>query len=113
MVEVKKRRGNKTPIGAAANPEKQGPHPVNQRAMRRLKNIEGQVRGIQRMVEEEVYCIDILTQISAIRAALKSVGMVILKRHVETCVSNAIEFGGAERSHIIEELMTVLSNNNI
>ena len=113
MVEVKKRKGNESPVGAAANPEKQGPHPVNQRAIRRLKNIEGQVRGIQRMVEEEVYCIDIINQISAIRAALKSLGMVILKRHIETCVSHAIESGGAERSPIIEELMTVLSKNNV
>lgn len=89
--------------------EKQGPHPVNQRALRRLKNIEGQVRGLQRMVEEEKYCVDILTQISAARAALHSVGMLILRRHVETCVSDAIEAGGTERAEIIDELMNVLT----
>ncbi len=89
--------------------EKPGPGPVNQRALRRLKNIEGQVRGLQRMVEEEKYCVDILTQISAVRAALHSVGMLILRRHVETCVSDAIETGGTERVEIIDELMSVLA----
>jgi DNA-binding FrmR family transcriptional regulator len=89
--------------------EKQGPGPVNQRALRRLKNIEGQVRGLQRMVEEEKYCVDILTQVSAVRAALHSVGMLILRRHVETCVSDAIESGGTDRVEIIDELMSVLA----
>lgn len=90
-----------------------GPHPVNEKALRRLKNIEGQVRGLQRMVKEEKYCVDILTQISAVRAALNSVGMVILKRHIETCVSEAIEAGGAERLQIIDELMGVLSKEEL
>ncbi|MEW5817993.1 MAG: metal-sensitive transcriptional regulator [Spirochaetota bacterium] len=92
---------------------KHGPHPVNQKALRRLKNIEGQVRGLQRMIAEEAYCVDILTQISAARAALKSVGMIILKRHIETCVSEAIETGGTERAQIIDELMNVLSKEAI
>ncbi len=90
-----------------------GPHGVNQKALRRLKNVEGQVRGIQKMVEEEKYCVDIMTQISAVRAALKSVGMVILRRHVETCVADAIETGGTERSQIIDELMGVLSKEDL
>ncbi len=89
--------------------EKKGPHPINKQALRRLKNIEGQVRGLQRMVEEEQYCVDIITQISAVRAALNSVGMLILKRHIETCVSDAIKAGGEEKTHIIDELMSVLS----
>ena len=93
--------------------EKHGPHPTNDRALRRLKNIEGQVRGIQRMVEEEKYCVDILTQISAVRAALNSVGMVILRRHIETCVSEAIQSGGDERSHIIDELMSILGKEEL
>ena len=90
---------------------RQGPHPVNQRALRRLKSIEGQVRGIQRMVEEEKYCVDIVNQISAVRSALNSVGSMILKRHIENCVSDAIRSGGEGGSEIIEELMTVLSRN--
>jgi DNA-binding FrmR family transcriptional regulator len=93
--------------------EKHGPHPVDLRALRRLKNIEGQVRGLQRMVDEEKYCVDILTQISAVRAALHSVGMLILRRHVETCVSDAIKAGGTERVEIIDELMSVLAKEKI
>ena len=93
--------------------EKHGPHGVNQKALRRLKNIEGQVRGIQRMVENEKYCVDILTQISAVRAALKSVGLVILKRHIESCVSDAIQSGGEERLQIIDELMSILAKEEM
>jgi len=88
---------------------KKGPHPINQRAVRRLKNIEGQVQGIMRMVEEEKYCVDILTQVSAVRAALNSVGMLILRRHIETCVTNAIKAGGEGKTEIIDELMGMLS----
>ena len=93
--------------------DKHGPHPVNLKALRRLKNIEGQVRGLQRMIEEEKYCVDILTQISAVRAALNSVGMIILRRHIETCVTEAIATGGAEQVQIIDELMNVLSKEEI
>jgi DNA-binding FrmR family transcriptional regulator len=94
---------------ASFAPDKHGPHPVNQKALRRLRNIEGQVRGLQRMVEEEKYCVDILNQISAVRAALNGVGALILRRHVETCVSDAIEAGGSERVAIVDELMSVLA----
>ena len=65
------------------------------------------------MVEEQKYCVDILTQISAARAALKSVGMVILKRHIESCVSEAIESGGGERTQIIDELMGIIAKEEI
>ena len=106
MIEVEKKK-------ATGAHEKHGPHPVNQKALRRLKNIEGQVRGLQRMLEEEKYCVDILTQISAVRAALNSVGMVILRRHIDTCVADAIETGGAERVQIIDELMSVLAKEKI
>jgi DNA-binding FrmR family transcriptional regulator len=106
MIEAEKKK-------ATAAHKKHGPHPVNQKALRRLKNIEGQVRGLQRMLEGEKYCVDILTQISAVRAALNSVGMVILRRHIDTCVADAIETGGAERVQIIDELMSVLAKEKI
>lgn len=93
--------------------ERLGPCPVNQNGLRRLKNIEGQVRGIQRMLEEKKYCVDILTQISAARAALNSVGMLILRRHIATCVSGVITAGGEDRVQIIDELMDVLSKEEI
>lgn len=83
--------------------------PVTRNIIRRLKNIEGQARGLQRMVEEDQYCIDILTQISAVRSALNSVGMKVLRRHIDTCVSEAIQNGGASKDQMIDELMAILS----
>lgn len=87
--------------------------PMTRNIINRLKNIEGQVRGIQRMVEEDQYCIDILTQISAIRSALNSAGMKVLRRHIETCVSEAIKDGGGNRDEMIDELMTLLSRQQL
>lgn len=72
----------------------------------RLKRIEGQVRGIQKMVEEDRYCVDILVQISAIQAALKKVGFEITERHMKHCVSDAVKSG--EGNEAIEEVMSVL-----
>ncbi len=72
----------------------------------RLKRIEGQVRGVQKMVEENRYCIDILVQISAIQAALKKVGLHLLERHANHCVSKAIREGSGEES--LRELMDVI-----
>ena len=86
---------------------------VTQNALRRLRNIEGQIRGLQKMVENDKYCIDILTQISAARAALNSVGMKVLRRHVETCVSDAIEDGGTGSDEMINELMMILSRQEL
>ena len=61
--------------------------------LKRLRRIEGQVRGIERMVEEERYCIDILTQISAAGTALDSVALKILAEHVQSCVASALASG--------------------
>ena len=58
--------------------------------IKRLNRIEGQVKGIQKMVDEERYCIDILTQISAIRSAINKVGSIILENHIMGCVVNCI-----------------------
>jgi CsoR family transcriptional regulator, copper-sensing transcriptional repressor len=74
--------------------------------MNRLKRIEGQVRGVQKMVEENRYCIDILVQISAIQAALKKVGFHLLERHANHCVAKAIKEGSGEES--LRELMDVI-----
>lgn len=62
----------------------------------RLSRIEGQVRGVARMIEDGRYCIDVLDQIQAVKAALKKVEEEILKGHAETCVANAIESGNRE-----------------
>ena len=69
----------------------------------RLRRIEGQVRGLQRMVDEDQYCIDILTQLSSVTAALKAVGMGLLGDHVRHCVAESIEQGNGDEK--IEELM--------
>ena len=70
----------------------------------RLKRIEGQVRGVQRMVDEEAYCMDVLTQLSSIVSAAEKVGLLLLKDHVEHCVRDSIEKGGVEADEKIEEL---------
>lgn len=57
----------------------------------RLKKIEGQIHGIEKMVDDKRYCIDILNQVAAVRRALDGVSMVMMKKHVETCVSHAIK----------------------
>jgi CsoR family transcriptional regulator, copper-sensing transcriptional repressor len=69
----------------------------------RLRRIEGQVRGVQRMVDEESYCIDILTQIASAVAALEKVGTILLKDHVEHCLRESIEHG-ENTDEKIEEL---------
>lgn len=76
--------------------------------MNRLKRIEGQVRGIQNMVEDDRYCIDILVQISAIQAALKKVGLSISERHMKHCVHHAIKTGDGEQA--IDELIEVMKH---
>ena len=69
----------------------------------RLNRIEGQVRGVRRMVDEEAYCVDVLTQIASVVSALEKVGTILLKDHVEHCVRESIEKGdGADEK--IEEL---------
>jgi CsoR family transcriptional regulator, copper-sensing transcriptional repressor len=76
---------------------------------KRLGRIEGQVRGIARMLEEDRYCIDVVTQISAVRAALKRVEEEILKDHVGHCVENAIQSGDKdEQRQKVAELVDVL-----
>jgi DNA-binding FrmR family transcriptional regulator len=72
----------------------------------RLKRIEGQVRGIQRMVDQEAYCVDILTQIGSLVSASEKVATIVLKDHVEHCVRESVEKGeGADEK--IEELTAV------
>lgn len=70
---------------------------------KRLRRIEGQVRGLQRMVEEDQYCIDVLTQISAATKALQAVALELLEDHLGHCVTHAIEAGGPEASEKVRE----------
>jgi len=78
--------------------------------LKRLNRIEGQVRGLSRMVEHDRYCIDIVTQVSAVRAALRRAEEEILADHVANCVEHAIASGNkAEQRRKLTELMNVLS----
>jgi DNA-binding FrmR family transcriptional regulator len=72
----------------------------------RLRRIEGQVRGLQRMVDEDLYCIDILTQVNSATAALRAVGFGLLDDHVRHCVRESIEHGTGDEK--VEELMAAV-----
>ena len=71
--------------------------------LKRLRRIDGQVRGISKMVEEDKYCIDILTQVSAATKALQSVALGLLDEHMGSCVVNAARAGGAEQDQKLKE----------
>ena len=73
----------------------------------RLRRIEGQVRGLQRMVDEDTYCIDVLTQLSSVVAALKATGMGLFDDHVRHCVRESVEQGDGDAK--IEELMAAVA----
>jgi CsoR family transcriptional regulator, copper-sensing transcriptional repressor len=74
--------------------------------IRRLKRIEGQVRGIERMIERHEYCVDILQQTAALRAAVDSVALLVLEDHVQGCVRTAVERGDTDQ--YIEEVLDVV-----
>ncbi|HEY4773389.1 MAG TPA: metal-sensitive transcriptional regulator [Xanthobacteraceae bacterium] len=82
---------------------------IKSSCLRRLRRIEGQVRGLARMVEADRYCIDIVTQISAVRAALRRVEEEVLRDHVAHCVEHAIASGNqGEQRRKVAELMDVI-----
>jgi len=76
---------------------------------KRLRRIEGQVRGIQRMVEDDRYCIDILGQVSAATSALQSVALLLLEEHLAHCVSDAVRAGGDEAEAKLAEASTAIA----
>ena len=77
--------------------------------LKRLRRIEGQVRGLQRMVDEDVYCIDVLTQVSAVTRALQAVALGLLEDHLGHCVAQAVEQGGPEAEQKIKEAAEAVS----
>lgn len=75
----------------------------------RLRRVAGQIQGLERMVEEERYCIDLLTQLLAVRGALQEVALILLRGHLRTCVTRVIRSGRpAERERAIEEIISAL-----
>jgi CsoR family transcriptional regulator, copper-sensing transcriptional repressor len=71
--------------------------------LRRLRRIEGQVRGIARMVDEDVYCVEVLTQVSAVTRALHAVALGLLEDHLGACVAEAVRKGGDEGAESVRE----------
>jgi DNA-binding FrmR family transcriptional regulator len=77
--------------------------------LKRLRRIEGQVRGLQRMVEEDAYCIDVLTQVSAATRSLESAALALLEEHLGHCVTHAIQAGGDEADAKIKEASAAIA----
>ena len=77
--------------------------------LKRLRRIEGQARGLQRMVEDEKYCIDILTQVSAMTSALQSVALSLLEEHLSHCVAEAVASGGPEADAKVREASAAIA----
>ena len=73
------------------------------RYLRRLRRIEGQVRGLQRMIDEDKYCIDILTQVAAVTRALESVALALMEEHLGHCVAQAVAEGGGTADEKVRE----------
>ena len=77
--------------------------------LKRLRRIEGQVRGLQRMVEEDQYCIDVLTQVSAATKALEAFALSMLDEHLRHCVAHAVQEGGSEADDKITEASAAIA----
>jgi DNA-binding FrmR family transcriptional regulator len=81
--------------------------------LKRLRRIEGQVRGLQRMVEEDRYCVDILVQISSVQEALRSVGRELMRNHLRHCAAAAIRNGSPQEVETVyDELLDILYKNS-
>jgi CsoR family transcriptional regulator, copper-sensing transcriptional repressor len=89
-----------------------GPHGYSKQKdqhLKRLRRIEGQIRGLQRMVEEDVYCIDVLTQVSAGTKALQSFALQLLEEHLRHCVADAAAQGGPEADAKVAEATAAIA----
>src|ERR671926_60287 len=81
---------------------------IKERNLKRLRRIEGQVRGLQRMVEEDRYCADVMTQISSVHEALRGVGRELMRNHLKHCASTAIRTGGEQADEMYDELVDLM-----
>ncbi len=84
---------------------------IKERNLKRLRRIEGQVRGLQRMVEEERYCADIMTQLSSVQEALRSVGRELMRNHLKHCATAAIRAEGESADAMYDELIDLMYKN--
>lgn len=81
---------------------------IKSRNITRLRRIEGQVRGLQKMVDDDRYCADILTQISSVQEALRGVGRELMRNHLKHCATGAIRSGGEEADQMYDELVDLM-----
>jgi DNA-binding FrmR family transcriptional regulator len=81
---------------------------ITDRNLKRLRRIEGQVRGLQKMVEDDRYCADILTQISSVHEALRSVGRELMRNHLKHCATTAIKSSDADAEAMYDELVEMM-----
>ena len=81
---------------------------IKERNRKRLRRIEGQVRGLQKMVDEDRYCADIMTQISSVHEALRSVGRELMRNHLKHCASTAIKAGPEQADAMYDELVALM-----
>ena len=81
---------------------------IKERNLTRLRRIEGQVRGLQRMVEEDRYCADVLTQIASVHEALRGVGRELMRNHLKHCAATAIRAADADAEAMYDELVTMM-----
>ncbi len=81
---------------------------LKERNLKRLRRIEGQVRGLARMVEEERYCADIMTQVSSVQEALRSVGRALMRNHLRHCATSAIKAGDVRAEAMYDELLDLI-----
>jgi DNA-binding FrmR family transcriptional regulator len=84
---------------------------AKQRNLARLKRIEGQVRGVQKMVEEDRYCADIVGQLAAIHEALRGVGRELMRNHLRHCAADALRTGGERAEEMYDELIDLMYRN--
>ena len=82
------------------------------RNLTRLRRIEGQVRGLHKMVEEERYCADVLTQISSVHEALRAVARELMRNHLKHCATQAIKRGGAKADQMYDELIDLMHRHS-
>jgi CsoR family transcriptional regulator, copper-sensing transcriptional repressor len=81
---------------------------TKERTIKRLRRIEGQIRGLQKMVDEERYCADIMTQVSSVHEALRAVGRELMRNHLEHCATNAIRGTPEQATAMYDELMALI-----
>lgn len=81
---------------------------IKGRNVKRLRRIEGQVRGLQKMVEEDRYCAEVLTQIASVQEALRGVGRELMRNHLKHCATSALRAGGDEAGSMYDELIELM-----